>query len=98
MEIGKIYFVKDKAPGTFWMLGRCTGEDLESDEPQYRRNNSTRIDSNNMFFEDSCWCYESIEGRTYREATQEEIIWFEECERQEKFIPKEQIKFAYEIY
>ncbi len=92
MEQGKIYFVYD--PGEiFWMLGRCTNPATTDDE----RNIANYITSQNEYFVNRVWCYQD-KKRKYREDTTEEEQWFVECEKQQKFIPKEKINFSYSIY
>jgi len=48
---------------------------------------------------DSVYKSEKYENLRYnlREATKEEVAWFLECEKQNKFISKEQINFNKEI-
>lgn len=91
MENGKIYYVQE---GDFWMLGRAL------EVPKIDKSDNT-LRGRAVFivagvFKVAKWCPQDI-GRTYREANYTETQWFLECERQGKFIPKEQIKF-YEVY
>ena len=94
MKKGQIYLVTD-SDGKFWMLGRCINPTRTND---LTRGEACFIESEGNFHKEAGWCFNS-QNRSYREADWKEIQWFEECERQGKFIKKEHIKFnIYEIY
>lgn len=97
MKKGKIYKVLEEG---FWMLGRCTEEPSPSDP---NRCGATFIESNkDRFHKNSAWCFKHGSIRTYREATKEEIDWFEYCESCSVFIPFEKYNAlfsqTYQIY
>lgn len=94
MEQGKIYFVEEVG---FWMVGRCEGpiEENGTNCP------ATTISSNKEFRLGKGWCFQHGKNRTYRDATQEEIAWYEYCEKNEKFISQKafmELKPNYQIF
>lgn len=93
MKQGKIYFVQDPF---FWMVGRCEGP-IENNGTNCP---ATTISSNMEFRLNRGWCFQDG-NRTYRDATQEEIAWYEYCEKNKKFISQEafmELEPYYQIY
>ena len=92
MKKNNIYFVEE---GDFWMLGRCLEE--PGSDPDRCPANTIRSDKL-IYTPNSMWCFQDSRNRKYREATYKEKMWYEECERQQKFIPENQINYSYDIY
>lgn len=94
MEQGKIYFVEE--PG-FWMVGRCEGpiDDNGTNCP------ASIITSKNRWLPGNGWCFQDGGKRTYKDATPEQIAWYEYCEKNERFISQEafrELKPNYQIF
>lgn len=97
MKKGKIYMVYDGDGSGFWMLGRCTREENAQSTSGELRCDATYIATDGLFRKETCWCYQ-CNNRSYREATQEEMAHFAECEKADMFIPLPKIINSYTIF
>lgn len=107
MEKGKYYYVEDVELNyhndNFFMIGLSSSKMIphESQGDDKRANykymisnyDGGKIQKNNM------WCYKSND-RTYREANSLEIRWLKQCIKENRYVPKDQVKWksSYEIY
>lgn len=97
-EEGKIYFAESKAEGGYNYIFKSNATDGYNDYIVLSSNNEgfSIINSGPTFSWDSDW--------NVREATELEKQWLNECIKEKRFIPKEQIKEYkitennYEIY
>jgi hypothetical protein len=82
MEIGKYYKVYDKG-NNFWMIGRVETVGGLDETDGYYRGKATYMSSHSQFDRNPHqWSYGSRQGhkgRTYQDATQEEINWLNYC-------------------
>lgn len=100
MKKGKYYYCWDTyTDANFFMIGLSNMKPLESDPNRCDVKYLLSNEDKGKFQTNTRWCYISS-FRNYREATPFEIQWLKQSIKENRYVPKDQIKWksSYEIY
>lgn len=96
LKEGEAYFIyntglhgEEPENPSFWMLGRVSVGNNGENYSNSLRGVATYISCSEQVVQfEKTWCYRA-QGRKYRRATTQEIVWLEDCISEKRMVPKD---------